>query len=186
MATEYVAFALSGQVLNIKNLDVSVSMKIQDKDQSGQASSAAKSEQGIKAKELKVTGTIPYDDEQQLQLLYSLAEATDAGGAAKRYRVNHDLARTIKLREAVFSGNVDASKEDGLSAWRVNFSLKEYFSVAEKKAQVQAANGAGVQVQTSQGTSSATETPEQLDGFERFLKKVNDTIGPALGSGGES
>lgn len=184
MTSERMTFALSGQVLRIKNLDVSVSMKIQDKDQSGQASSAAKSEQGIKAKELKVTGTIPYDDETQLQLLYSLAEATMAGGGAKRYRVNHELARTIKLREATFSGNVDASKEDGLSAWRVNFTLKEYFSVAEKKAQ--AAGGTAAQVQTAQGTTAAAETPEQLNGFERLLKGINDKIGPAFGSGGEA
>lgn len=185
MTTDRIAFALSGQVLLIKNLDVSVSMKIQDKDQSGQASSAASSEQGIKAKELRVTGAIPYSDEKQLQLLYALAEATEADGSAKRYRVNHEIPRLIKFREATFSGNVEAAKADGLHAWRVSFTLKEYFSVAEKR--VLAADGGaggavGAQVQTAQGTSDAAETPEQLNAFERMLKKVNDTIGPAIGS----
>ncbi|MEI9742735.1 MULTISPECIES: hypothetical protein [Enterobacter cloacae complex] len=174
--TNNAEFALSGQVIRMKNLDVSVSMNIKEKDQSGQASSTASSEQGIKAKELSVSGIIPYDDEGQLTLLFSLAEAQDGSGKSVRYRVNHDIARKIKLREATFAGSVKASKATNLLAWHVSFTLKEYFSVAERKAAN--SDGKGAVSQTAQGTSRAAETPEELSWFERVLQKIDTAIGP--------
>ncbi|EOK1143065.1 TPA: hypothetical protein ACS3AC_000948 [Klebsiella pneumoniae] len=175
--SDRIDFALSGQAIRMKNLEVSVSMRIQDKDQSGQASSTASAQQGIKAKELRVTGLIPYDDEEQLTLLYALAEAQDSAGNNARYRVNHDTARKIKFREATFSGEIAASKAADLLAWRVSFSLREYFSVAEKKAEMRAGGGTAAKVQTAQGTTSATDAPEQLSWFEKVLKKVDTAIG---------
>jgi hypothetical protein len=174
--SDRIDFALSGQAIRMKNLEVSVSMRIQDKDQSGQASSTASAQQGIKAKELKVTGLIPYDDEAQLTLLYALAEAQDSAGNNARYRVNHDTARKIKFREATFTGDVSASKASDLLAWQVSFSLREYFSVAEKKAEMRAGSN-GSKVQTTQGTTAATDTPEELSWFEKVLKKVDTAIG---------
>lgn len=173
-----VEFALSGQAVLLRNLEVTVSMRLQDTDQSGQASSTASSQQGIKAKELKITGLIPFDDADQLTLLYQLAEAEESSGQRRRYRVNHDVATTIKFREATFSGDVSASKAGNLQAWQVSFTLREYFSVAEKKAGARAASGSGAVAQTAQGTADATEPPERLTGFELFLKDVNDAIGP--------
>nr|WP_279509608.1 hypothetical protein [Klebsiella variicola] len=170
-------FALSGQVLALRNLEVSVSMRLQDTDQSGQSSGTASSQQGVKAKELKITGLIPYDDEDLLMLLYRLAEAEDSSGR-NRYRVNHDMATAIKMREATFTGDVSASKAGDLQAWRVSFTLREYISVAEKKAEARASSDSAV-TQTAQGTSGAEEAPEQLTRFERILKSINDTIGPA-------
>jgi len=181
--SDRIDFALSGQAIRMKNLEVSVSMRIQDKDQSGQASSTASAQQGIKAKELKVTGLIPYDDEAQLTLLYSLAEAQDSAGNNARYRVNHDTARKIKFREATFTGDVTASKAADLLAWQVSFSLREYFSVAEKKAEMRA-SGSGAKVQTTQGTTAATDTPEELSWFEKVLKKVDTAIGSYDGGEG--
>lgn len=182
--SDRIDFALSGQAIRMKNLEVSVSMRIQDKDQSGQASSTASAQQGIKAKELKVTGLIPYDDEEQLTLLYSLAEAQDSAGNNARYRVNHDTARKIKFREATFTGDITASKASDLLAWQISFSLREYFSTAEKKAEMRAAGGTGAKVQTAQGTTAATDTPEQLSWFEKVLKKVDTAIGSYDGGEG--
>lgn len=173
-----IEFALSGQVIRMKNIDVSVSMSIKEKDQSGQASSTASSQQGIKAKELNVTGIIPYDDEGQLTLLYSLAEAQDSSGKSTRYRINHDIARKIKFREATFAGDVKASKATNLLAWQVSFTLREYFSVAERKAENKSRGKGGATAQTAQGTSAAADTPEELSWFERVLKKVDTAIGP--------
>ncbi|RTP93091.1 hypothetical protein EKN38_25435 [Enterobacter sp. WCHEn045836] len=171
-----IEFALSGQAIRMKNIEVSVSMPIKEKDQSGQASSTATAEQGIKAKELSVSGVIPYDDEGQLILLYSLAEAQDGGGKSVRYRVNHDIARKIKLREATFVGSVKASKAANLLAWQVTFTLREFFSTAERKAESRSKGGATAQ--TAQGTTSATDTPEELSWFERVLKSLDTAIGP--------
>lgn len=174
--SERTEFALSGQVIRMKNVEVSVSMPIKEKDQSGQASSTASAQQGIKAKELSVNGLIPFDDDDQLTLLYSLAEAQDRSGKSVRYRVNHDTARCIRFREATFAGDVKASKAANLQAWQVSFTLREYFSIAERKAEGRAKGGATVQ--TAQGTTAATDSPESLSWFERVLKKVDTAIGP--------
>lgn len=168
--------ALSGQALLLRNLEVSVSMRLQDTDQSGQASGTASAQQGIKAKELKITGQIPFENPEILTLLYQLAEAEEGSGKRRRYRVNHDTATAIKMREATFTGDVSAAKAGELLAWRVSFTLREYNSVAEKKAE--AGRRSGSVSQTSQGTSGAEESPEQLSGFEKVLEKINDWIGP--------
>ncbi|EOF6138143.1 DNA-binding protein, partial [Salmonella enterica] len=52
--------ALNGQVIPLQRLSVSVKLNIRDKDASGKSSSTATSEQGVKAKEMQVTGLIPF------------------------------------------------------------------------------------------------------------------------------
>lgn len=179
--TQIIVLALDGEAILMKNILVTPSMQIQDKDQSGQASSTANAEQGVKGKELKVSGLIPFVDKAQLTRLFALAEAKSASGAMKRYRVAHEVAQAIKFREATFSGNVDAAPQTDRMAWLVNFTLKEYFSVAERKAQQAAAGGSKANVQTANGTGSAEESVEKLSWFENVLKKVDTAIGPAGG-----
>ncbi|CAI1097052.1 baseplate complex protein [Serratia entomophila] len=180
--TQIIVLALDGEAILMKNILVTPSMQIQDKDQSGQASSTANAEQGIKGKELKVSGQIPFADKAQLTRLFALAEAKSAkGGGMKRYRVAHEVAQAIKFREATFSGNVDAAPQTDRMAWQVNFTLKEYFSVAERKAKQAAAGGSKANAQTANGTGSAEESAEKLSWFENVLKKVDTAIGPAGG-----
>ncbi|EQA4235411.1 hypothetical protein ACX2XH_001518 [Serratia marcescens] len=179
--TQIIVLALDGEAILMKNILVTPSMQIQDKDQSGQASSTANAEQGVKGKELKVSGLIPFADKAQLTRLFALAEAKSASGGMKRYRVAHEVAQAIKFREATFSGNVDAAPQTDRMAWLVNFTLKEYFSVAERKAQQAAAGGSKANAQTANGTGSAEESPEKLSWFENVLKKVDTAIGPAGG-----
>lgn len=81
--TQTALLALDGEGITIKNMLVSPSMQFQEKDQSGQTSSTANSEQGIKAKELRVSGLITFDDQPVLQRLFQIASATDASGALK-------------------------------------------------------------------------------------------------------
>ncbi|NXZ86300.1 hypothetical protein HZI30_05045 [Serratia fonticola] len=184
---QIIVLALDGEAILLKGILVTPSMQIQDKDQSGQATSTASAEQGIKAKELRVSGLIPFADEAQLTRLFVLAEAKGTGGGMKRYRVANEVAQAIKFREATFSGNIDAAPQTDKMAWMVNFTLKEYNSVAERKAQQAAAgkgNGQGTgsaTAQTATGTAAADESPEQLNRFERFLKKIDTAIGPAGG-----
>ncbi|MCF1612461.1 hypothetical protein LQ759_21505 [Serratia marcescens] len=180
--TQIIVLALDGEAILMKNILVTPSMQIQDKDQSGQASSTANAEQGIKGKELRVSGLIPFEDKAQLTRLFALAEAKNAKGGMKRYRVAHEVAQAIKFREATFSGNVDAAPQTDRMAWLVNFTLKEYFSVAERKAmQAAAAGGGKATAQTAGGTGSAEESPEKLSWFEGVLKKIDTAIGPAGG-----
>lgn len=155
-------------------------MQIQDKDQSGQASSTAKSEQGIKAKELKISGLILFSESARLTRLFALAEAKAGDGGMARYRVANEVAQAIKFREATFSGAIDAAPQTDKMAWLVNFTLKEIASVAEKRA-AQAGGGTaggGTVAQNSTGTSAAEETPQQLTWFENVLKKIDTAIGP--------
>lgn len=180
--TQIIVLALDGEAILMKNILVTPSMQIQDKDQSGQASSTANAEQGVKGKELKVSGLIPFADKAQLTRLFALAEAKSASGGMKRYRVAHEVAQAIKFREATFSGNVDAAPQTDRMAWLVNFTLKEYFSVAERKAmQAAAAGGGKATAQTAGGTGSAEESPEKLSWFEGVLKKIDTAIGPTGG-----
>ncbi|QDL33824.1 baseplate complex protein [Serratia liquefaciens] len=180
--TQIIVLALDGEAILMKNILVTPSMQIQDKDQSGQASSTANAEQGVKGKELKVSGLIPFADKAQLTRLFALAEAKSASGGMKRYRVAHEVAQAIKFREATFSGNVDAAPQTDRMAWLVNFTLKEYFSVAERKAmQAAAAGGGKATAQTAGGTGSADESPEKLSWFEGVLKKIDTAIGPTGG-----
>jgi hypothetical protein len=175
--TNIIVLALDGEAILLKNILVSPSMQIQDKDQSGQSSSTASAEQGIKGKELRVSGLIPFSEKEQLTRLFALAETKDASGKMKRYRVAHEVAQAIKFREATFSSNVDISPQTDLMAWLVNFTLKEYFSVAERKAMQAGGTGGNVSAQGS-GTASAEESPEKLSWFENVLKKVDTAIGP--------
>ncbi len=108
--------ALDGEGIAMQNMLVSPSMQFQEKDQSGQTSSTANAEQGIKAKELRVSGLVTFDDEAVLQRLFQLASATEASGALKKYRVANATATAINLREATFTGQIDAvPQEDRLA-----------------------------------------------------------------------
>ncbi len=66
-----------------------------------------------------------------LSRLFQLANATDSGG--KRTVPCNNVARAVNLREATFSGTLDAPPQDGRMSWAVTFTLTEFLSVPEKK-----------------------------------------------------
>lgn len=175
--TGNVNLALNGEPVPLKNMKVTISMKLPDKDQSGQSSSTTASEQGTKAKEMRVAGTIPFTDPSSLRRIFQLAGATGSDGTKQVYRVAHITARAVNFREAVFTGSVDAPEDDGRQAWAVTFTLREQVSVAEKKEQ--RANGKAVsKKQTPGGSQDAQESAEQLSWFESVvLKPINTGLG---------
>ena len=177
--SEIIVLALNGEAILMKNIIATPSMQIQDKDQSGQASSTANAEQGIKSKELRVSGLIPFSHEKQLKRLFELVEAKESNGAMKKYRVAHEVAQTINLREATFSGVIDAAQQTDKMAWLVNFTLREYNSVAERRAS--RTGTASAKVQGANGVSVPTDDDKQesLSSLEKFLKKVDNAIGPS-------
>ncbi|WP_370558890.1 hypothetical protein NMD70_15455 [Edwardsiella tarda] len=186
-----VMLALNGEQIRMDNMTVTPALQFEEKDKSGQTSSTSTSEQGVKAKELRVNGLIPYKNAKQLTRLFSLAEATGGDNGRQRYRVANATAQAVNFREGIFAGRIDASEQQGLMAWRVQFTLREQRSVSEKKqervaapkvSQQTAAGTSTDKAKTKQGEQSGTEATW----FERLSKKVNDMIGPAATTEGSA
>ncbi|MCE9733828.1 MULTISPECIES: hypothetical protein [Pectobacterium] len=181
--SQIITLALDGEAIPLKSLTVTPSMQFQDQDQSGQTSSTTNAEQGIKPKELRVSGIIPFTEAKVLTRLWALAEAKE-GGKLKRYRVANHTAQAINFRLATFTGSIDAPKQDGKQAWLVTFTLREHVSVAEKR-DARAGGKTDAKKQTpgaKGGSGSAAESDEQLSWFERtVLKPVNDSLGGSEG-----
>lgn len=172
--------ALNGEAIQLKNMRVTITQQFQDKDQSGQTSSTTKSEQGMKGKELRVSGEVPFRNKEVLRRIFELASATDASGQRQKYRVAHEQARAVNFREATFTGTLDAPQQDGKMSWLVTFTLTEHVSVQEKKeARANSKATAKKQGGASGGTGqSADEDDEKMTWFERkVLKPVNDALG---------
>ncbi|OBY51093.1 hypothetical protein BBB48_06725 [Haemophilus parainfluenzae] len=130
-----VQLALNGTPIYLHNIMMSVSVKREEKDMSGQKSSTKKSDKGVKAKELNVTGFIPYDRKEWLTDLFNLAESEDGKGEQSKYRVSCTIAEAVNMREVQFSGEVTAAEQSGQLGWAISFTLREVNSVAEKKDQ---------------------------------------------------
>lgn len=131
--TSIVMLALNGEGIPLKDMRVTPTMQIQDKDQSGQTSSTGTAEQGIKPKELRVSGVVPYANPEILKRIFELAQAKDTAGKQQTYRVAHLVANTIGFREATFTGTVDAPQQDGKMAWLVTFTLRENRACPRRK-----------------------------------------------------
>lgn len=173
---------LDGEPIVMKSMRISVSMQFQDKDSSGQTSSTSSSEQGEKAKELDISGLVPFKDEQTLSRLFELADAKGDGGKRHIYRVGSLLAKSVKVRQAKFAGRITASEQEGLLAWQVQFTLREHNSVPEKreqrmpKAPAKIGQGTDNTSAAKSGGKGGDDEPD-LNGFERYvLKPVNDML----------
>jgi len=176
--------ALDGELINLKSCKVELSMQLAEQDMSGQTSSTASSEQGDKAKELKVTGLIPFTDKAQLTRLFELAIAKDEAGNRSVRRIGSDLARTVKIRQVKFFGQVTAPEHPTLMAWNVSFHLREYLSIPEVAEQRQPQNDASTGQSTEQTasvipTAAITEAPPKVEvsSMEKFLTGVDNIIG---------
>lgn len=130
-----VQLALNGTPIYLHNIMMSVSVKREEKDMSGQKSSTKKSDKGVKAKELNVTGFIPYARKEWLTDLFNLAESEDGKDEQSKYRVSCTIAEAVNMREVQFSGEVTAAEQSGQLGWAISFTLREVDSVAEKKDQ---------------------------------------------------
>lgn len=128
-----VQLALNGTPIYLRNLKATVKVVREEQDTSGQNSSTSSSDKGVKAKELLITGKVPYRNAEWLKTLFQLAEASDKKGEQVQYRISNITAEAVNMRVGVFSGEVEAAQEDGQS-WAVSFTLKEKDSVAEKTA----------------------------------------------------
>ncbi|WP_237386508.1 baseplate complex protein [Xenorhabdus sp. Sc-CR9] len=174
--SQIITLALDGEAIPLKSLTVTPSVMFQDQDQSGQSSSTAVAEQGIKPKELRITGIIPFTEQKTFSRLFALAEAKE-NGQLKRYRVANLTAQAINFRIGTFTGTIDASKVDGKQAWQVTFTLREHLSVSEKR-DARSMGQVNAKKQTTKPGESLAEGDEKLSWFEReWLKPINDRLG---------
>lgn len=167
-------------------LKVEAVLPFKDKDQSGQTSGTQKSEGGIKAKELNVSGLIPFRNSEDLSRLFSLAEGVDDGGKQIVYRVSNTTATAINMRQATFTGRLSAPESESLRAWNVSFTLREYSSVPEKKEANVFSKLGGVISQTTPGitlpgASGDANTPPdtEISSSDKFWKKIDDWLAPS-------
>ena len=122
-----------GEVLAMQSMRIDIQFELKDKDISGQSSLTNVAEQGDKGKKLTISGLIAFSDMDQLARLYELASAKDDKGNRYVYRIGNDIARTLKIRQARFSGRINTNEHSSQLAWSVSFSLSEHSSIAEKK-----------------------------------------------------
>ncbi|PKG57747.1 hypothetical protein [Shewanella sp. GutDb-MelDb] len=176
--------ALDGELISLKSCKVALSMQLAEQDMSGQSSSTASSEQGDKAKELKVTGLIPFTDKWQLSRLFELATAKDEAGNRLVRRIGSGLSRAVKIRQVKFFGQISAPEHPTLLAWNVSFQLREYLSIPEVAEQRQPQTDASTGQSTEQTasvipTAAITEAPPKVkvSSMEKILSGIDSIIG---------
>lgn len=176
---------LDGQQILGKRLKITANLRIESDDLSGQTSNSQTAHKGFKPKTLTVSLMIPFVDQVQLRNLMRLAEATAGGGQLKIYRIVNDTAAAFGIREVQFSDGVSAREDDSLNAWLVQFTLSEKLSnperVENRRAgdKVTSQSGPGSSVGgAAAGGGDGTGNPEELSGFERTLKKVDNWLAP--------
>lgn len=175
-----IQLSLNGKPVYLLRPNISVTMRREEADMSGQKSSTKKSDKGIKAKEISVSGIIPYKNKQWLMDLFQLAEAVDEKGEQVKYRVSSITASAVNMREVQFSGDITASEQDQLLAWQISFKLREINSVAEKKEQRK--KKPTTKTQTEKAPTATTEEKKQTTGQPQqedkgFWKKLDELIG---------
>ncbi|MFZ7174707.1 hypothetical protein ACLSYX_07810 [[Pasteurella] aerogenes] len=187
-----VQLALNGKPIYLNNILISISLRREEKDMSGQKSSTKKSDKGIKAKELSVSGLIPYNRREWLTELFKLAEAEDGKGEQEKFRVSCVTAETVNMREVQFSETISAQELQDKLAWQVSFTLREINSVAEKKeqrkpkpkAKVQSENapeaGAKQSINSAQSvkdnSSDTSNSTQQTEEDNSIWAKINKAL----------
>ena len=176
-----VQLSLNGKPIYMSNIIITVSMRREEKDMSGQKSSTKKTDKGVKAKEIDVVGNIAYRDKQHLTDLFNLAEAVDSKGQQVKYRVAAISAEAVNMREVQCSEEISAVEQPNLLAWQVSFKLREVNSVSEKKekrkkkpaTKVQAEENA-TQAQASQNGSGKDKSGDDAlrTDLDRQLEKL--------------
>lgn len=164
---------LDGEQIRGKNLKVTANLRIEEDDLSGQSSNSAAAHKGFKPKTLTVSMQVRFQESADLRSTLRLAEATDAGGKAKVYRIVNDTAQAFGIRQVRFSDNFSAREDDSLRAWMVSFTLIEHLSVAERVESRRPDGGATAQ---GPGGVSETEPGQELTAFEKVLKRVDEAL----------
>jgi hypothetical protein len=154
-------------------LQVNGNLDIRTEDLSGETSGSDQVEKGVKPKRLTVSLNIRFRHQADLNALVRVAEKRGANGDLAIHTIVNRTANAAGIRQVQFTDTLSWTELDGLLAWTVSFTLREYLSVPERVEQRQAA------ANTVQQTSAATPVAEnaatgvQLTNFEKLLAKVD-------------
>ncbi|MBI9080465.1 MAG: DNA-binding protein [Pseudodesulfovibrio sp.] len=162
-------------------LKVGGSMDIRTSDASGETSSTDEVDKGTKGKSLAVSLSIKFKDEADLKKLIRVSEAKTKGTRVI-YTVTNRTANVAGIRQARFAEQVSFQEMDGLRAWSVSFTLKEYLSNPERVEQRE--EKPAPVAQTSEGTATEEVRPaetakaveEAVTGFAKILKALDEAL----------
>ncbi|MCJ2164668.1 MULTISPECIES: DNA-binding protein [unclassified Pseudodesulfovibrio] len=158
---------------------VGVSMDIKASDASGETSGTDEVDKGTKAKKVSVSLSIRFADENHLRQLSRVSEAK-SNGSRKIYTLTNRTANAVGVRQVRFAENITFQEKDGLQAWDVSFTLKEYLSVPErvekreKKPEAVAQTSEGTATETTAQTAEAVEEPKSM--FENVLASIDKAL----------
>lgn len=91
-------------------------------------------------------------------------------------------AKAVNMQQGHFSGAVGAVPEQGLMAWKVDFTLKEKLSSAEKaigRGPAGSATDSSADQHAQAAKAGSKDGKEEHGWFWRMSEKLNNLIGPA-------
>jgi len=124
---------------------------VENKAMDGNTSSTDVSNRGFRAKTLKVSFIIKFNDGKALNDIVRLFEAVDDKGEQIVYDIIDETARATGIRKAIFDGEFLCPANDQGQFWTVSFYLKEQNSTSEK-----------VEYKIRQGTNVDPQIPAAL------------------------
>lgn len=172
-------------------LKVTANLQIATEDMSGTSSSTTVAENGFKPKTFNVVTTIRFRDQDDLTELTRQAESVDGNGQRTIFTVSHPTTRAMNVRQVRFSDNFSVTPAEGLKAWQIAFTIKEYDSASERMeartrqpaAFSQGGTGSGIPAAVLQaGVSAAVSgsntgkpelVPVQMTDIEKVLQSID-------------
>jgi len=161
-------------------LKVGGAMDIRAKDVSGETSSTDEVDAGTKGKSLTVSLSILFRDIADLRRLIRVSEARDEG-ARRIYTIANETANAAGIRQVRFAERISFTEKDGLRAWDVSFTLREYLSNPERRemredtpeAVQQTSGGTETEQGPAQTAQAATET---LTGLAKVIRQLDEVL----------
>ncbi|WP_174410358.1 baseplate complex protein [Desulfovibrio psychrotolerans] len=180
---------LDDYVLPGHGLMVQGALEIKNEELSGETSSTSTVNKGVKPKQFTVSLQVPYTEVAGMKKLTATAEAKDTGDRMRIYDCVNDTVNAMGVRQVQFTDRFAVNEAEGVRAWDVSFTLREFQSRPEMveqresapKTVTQSSSGAAVDLATAEEQQTAQAVAEPLTLLEKLLKAVDS----ALGSGTE-
>lgn len=157
-------------------LNVRVQTHYESDPLGGQTSGTSRAHRGIKPKEVYVTLDIPMREPELLEALTEVSEATDKTGALMVYDLQDETANSMKVRQVQFYGVLTVQEKESVRAWRVDFTLIEYFSVPEKTEQRITTADAPAQVADGVTVTGTNQEGEEVKLSPSYWRKALDAL----------
>ncbi|MCT4627963.1 hypothetical protein [Halodesulfovibrio sp.] len=142
-------------------------------------------DKGVKPKKLNVATNIRCEDARQLRDLIRVIEARGAHGEGKVYNITNREANAAGIKQVRVSDRFSWKPIDGVKAWAVAFTLREYLSVPEKAEKrektpepvAQKSEGTAIapkQPDAEPQTAVAVQEPQTM--LESILHKIDEAL----------